>query len=125
MQHSARMAGMGGENAEKINTHLPTPEFHVKSKRSGKSYDVEAKQKAGWKSPTENLAADAFKAELAGYIRDQIYKAAKKRLNNPILWVELSIPTIHSQAEWATLMRHVNAVMDDAKSMTVDAVPIL
>jgi hypothetical protein len=121
---SLAIAGMEIENAEKKASGAAAPEFRAKSKHNGKVYDVEAKRKASWSAATADLQGEEFKSELSGYIRDQIYKAAKKKLTNPILWIELSVPDVHGEADWRALMHHVNDVMADAQAMTVDGEPI-
>ncbi|OAI44326.1 hypothetical protein AYO42_00845 [Rhizomicrobium sp. SCGC AG-212-E05] len=57
---------------------------------------------------------------MRSYIRDQIYKASKKRLTNAILWIELSIPTLTDEGGWRTIIDHATGVIEEAASMTID-----
>lgn len=119
------VAGMEISSAETKSGSTPTPEFRAKSKRSGTTYEVEAKRKDRWKAPTDEVSAEEFQCELEGYVRDQIYAASRKKLTNPIFWFELSIPTLRSEADWRVVADKVEAVVRDAENnMTVDAQPI-
>jgi hypothetical protein len=119
------VAGMEISCAETKAGATPTPEFRARSKASGKTYEVEAKCKKGWKAPTGDVSNPEFQRELEGYVRDQIYNASKKKLANPVYWFELSIPTIISESEWRAVAKKTEAVIRDAEnSMTVDGQPI-
>jgi hypothetical protein len=119
------VAGMELACAETKAGSKPTPEFRAKSKASGKTYEVEAKRKNGWKAPTGDVMNAEFQRELEGYVRNQIYKASKKRLTNPVYWLELSIPTMMAEADWRAVAEKAEAAIRDAeKSMTVDGLPI-
>jgi hypothetical protein len=119
------VAGMEIACAETMAGSTPTPEFRAKSKASGKTYEVEAKRKSGWKAPTGDVTNAEFQRELEGYVRDQIYKASKKKLTNPIYWFELSIPTMLAEADWRAVAEKAEAAIRDAEnSMTVDGQPI-
>jgi hypothetical protein len=119
------VAGMEITCAETKAGSAPTPEFRAKSKASGKTYEVEAKRKDSWKSATGDVTNAEFQRELEGYVRDQIYKASKKTLTNPVYWFELSIPTTMTQADWRTVAEKADAAIRDAEhNMTVDGQPI-
>jgi hypothetical protein len=119
------VAGMEIACAETKAGSTPTPEFRAKSKASGKTYEVEAKRKNGWKAPTGDVTNPEFQRELEGYVRDQIYKASKKKLTNPVFWFELSIPTMMAEADWRAVAVKAEAAIRDAESsMTVDGQPI-
>jgi hypothetical protein len=119
------VAGMEIACAETTTGSSPTPEFRAKSKSSGKTYEVEAKRKNGWKAPTGDVRDVQFQRELEGYVRDQIYKASKKKLTNPIYWLELSIPTMMADADWHVVAKEIEAVIQDAaNTMTMDGQPI-
>ncbi|WLA78191.1 hypothetical protein QIH77_07750 [Bradyrhizobium diazoefficiens] len=119
------VAGMEIACAETKAGSMPTPEFRAKSKTSGKTYEVEAKRKNSWKAPTSDVTNAEFQRELEGYVRDQIYKASKKKLTNPVYWFELSIPTMMSEADWRAVAEKAEAAIRDAEnSMTVDGQPI-
>jgi hypothetical protein len=109
------VAGMALSCAETKSGSKPTPEFRAKSKTSGKTYEVEAKRKNSWNTPTGDVTNADFQGELEIYIRDQIYNASRKRLNNPIFWFELSIPTLVSEADWQTVVKVASAVIRDAE----------
>src|SRR5262249_44925492 len=92
-----------------------------KSKGSGKTYEVEAKRKNGWKAPTSDVKNVEFQRELERYVRDQIYRASKKKLTNPVYWIELSIPTMMAEADWQAVAEKAEAAIRAAKnSMRVD-----
>lgn len=119
------VAGMEISCAETRVGSTPTPEFRAKSKASGKTYEVEAKRKNGWKAPTGDVLNAEFQRELHGYVRDQIYNASKKKLTNPVYWFELSIPTMMAEADWRAVAEKAEAaIRDAANSMTVDGQPI-
>jgi hypothetical protein len=119
------VAGFEFSNAETKKTSNPVPEFRARSKRSGKSYDVEAKRKERWTAPTDDVRSDAFHRELETYIRGRIHSASSKRLVNPIYWIELGIPTLTKEADWRAIAERVNVILRDAQSMTVDGQPIV
>ena len=119
------VAGMEISCAETKAGSTPTPEFRAKSKASGKTYEVEAKRKNGWKAPTSDVTNAEFQRELEGYVRDQIYNASKKKLTNPVFWFELSIPTMMTEADWRAVAEIAEAAIRGAEnSMTVDGQPI-
>lgn len=78
-----------------ILTSTAAPEF-VAVFPSGNRYSVEVKTKSGWnhKPALEN---DDFQIELRQWLRDAIYRAAKKNLDNPIYWFELNMPFANSE----------------------------
>jgi hypothetical protein len=119
------VAGMEIACAETKAGSTPMPEFRAKSKASGKTYEVEAKRKNGWKAPTGDVTNAEFQRELESYVRDQIYNASKKKLTNPVYWFELSIPTMMAEADWRAVAGKAEAAIRDAEnSMTVDGRPI-
>lgn len=120
------VAGMEISCAETKAGSTPTPEFRAKSKASGKTYEVEAKRKNGWKAPTGDVTNPEFQRELEVYLRDQIHNASKKKLTNPVYWFELSIPTMMAEADWRAVAEKAEAAIRDAEnSMTVDGQPII
>ena len=119
------VAGMEISCAEAKAGSTPTPEFRAKSKASGKTYEVEAKRKNGWKAATGNVTNAEFQSELLHYVRNQIYNASKKKLTNPVFWFELSIPTMMAEADWRAVTEIAKAAIRDAENgMTVDGQPI-
>lgn len=121
---SLAVAGFEISNAETEASATATPEYRATLKASGRTFEVEAKRKERWKAATHDISNPEFQAELAGYIRDQIYKASRKKLKNPIFWFELSIPTELSQADWQAIRRQVSETLKKAESMTVDGKPL-
>lgn len=121
---SLAVAGFEISNAETKSSADATPEYRATLKSSGGMFEIEAKRKERWKAPTHDVSNPEFKAELAGYIRDQVYKASRKKLKNPIFWFELSIPTELSAADWQTIRRHVSETLKEAENMTVDGKPL-
>jgi len=118
------VAGFEIANAETKATDKSTPEFRAKSKRSGRTYEVEAKRKERWTSLTDDVSADSFKRELEQYLRGRIYTASRKKLTNPIFWIELSIPTPMSEADWQAIADQANIIVTDAEKMTINGAPI-
>jgi len=119
------VAGMEISCAETKAGSMPTPEFRARSKTSGKTYEVEAKCKNGWKAPTCDVTNTEFQRELERYLRNQIHNASKKKLTNPIYWFELSIPTLFDEADWrAVAEKAETAIRDAEKNMTVGGQPI-
>ena len=118
------VAGFEIANAETKATSTPTPEFRALSKRSGKVYEVEAKRKDRWTAPTADVNSEAFKKELKGYVRNQIYKASKKKLHNPVFWLELSIPTLSTEADWRAVVAHITSIVREAEKMTIEGGPL-
>ncbi|MGO7837673.1 SEC-C metal-binding domain-containing protein [Rhizobium leguminosarum] len=119
------VAGMEISCAETEAGSTPTPEFRAKSKASGRTYEVEGKRKNGWKAPTDDVMNAEFQRELQGYVRNQIWKASKKKLKNPVYWFELSIPSMTTEAEWRVVADVAEAAIRDAENnVTVDGQPI-
>lgn len=119
------VAGMEISCAETEAGSTPTPEFRAKSKVTRKTYEVEAKRKNGWKSPTDDVTNADFLRELKSYVRDQIHKASKKKLTNPVYWIELSIPTMVTESDWRIVAQNTeDAIRDAENGMTVDGQPI-
>tara|TARA_R110002074_G_scaffold35966_1_gene97929 strand:- start:315 stop:1538 length:1224 start_codon:yes stop_codon:yes gene_type:complete len=119
------VAGMEISCAETKAGSTPTPEFRAKSKTSGRTYEVEGKRKNGWTAPTGDVTNEEFQRELRGYVRNQIYKASKKKLKNPVYWIELSIPTMTAESEWCAVAENAETAIRDAENnMTLDGQPI-
>lgn len=121
---SFAVAGFEISNAETESSATATPEYRATLKSSGRTFEIEAKRKEKWKAPTHDVSNPEFQAELASYVRDQIYKASRKKLKNPIFWFELSIPSELSPADWQTIRRQVAETLKNAESMTVDGKPL-
>ena len=119
------VAGFELSSAETKATSTPTPEFRAKSKKTGTTYEVEAKRKERWKSPTDDVSNANFQSELRSYIRDQVHAASKKKLKNPVYWFELNIPNPYTEAEWEVVGTKVEETVREAeKNMTVAGEPI-
>jgi hypothetical protein len=102
----------------------PTPEFSVTSKASGKVYNVEAKCKDSWTSKIHEASNEEFCTELAAYVRNQIYKASKKKLTNAIFWIELSLPSLTNSEKWMEIVKIVKStILDAEKNITIDGKP--
>jgi hypothetical protein len=117
-------AGFAIANAEVKATSKPTPEFRARSKTSGKVYEVEAKRKENWKASTSDVNSQDFKDELARYVRSRIYDAARKRLLNPVFWIELSIPTLTTNVDCLSVAAHVKTIIRNAENMKIDGEPL-
>ncbi|WP_292081810.1 hypothetical protein [Mesorhizobium sp.] len=83
------VAGARINGAEDGTGNSPKPEFFA-TFQNGVTYAVEAKRKQNWKSPFD-LHGDEFRGELHRWLRDKLYKASKKALENPVYWFELGI----------------------------------
>lgn len=119
------VAGFEISNAEKKASSDPIPEFRAKSKNTGTTYEVEAKRKEQWKTSTNDVSNADFQSELRNYIRDKLHAASKKKLNNPIYWFELNIPTLRTEADWRVVAAKVEETLREAEnSMTVEGQPI-
>lgn len=119
------VAGMEISCAETKAGSTPTPEFRAKSKTSGRTYEVEGKRKKGWTAPTGDVTNTEFQRELQRYVHNQIYKASKKKLTNPVYWFELSIPTVMTEADWCLVAEKAEDAIRAAESnMTVDGEPV-
>lgn len=115
------VAGFSISNAEDTKTNRATPEFYAKSAKSGKIYAVEAKCKFAWTADFDP-DADDFQNELRQWIRDQLYKASRKKLENPVFWFELSIGASLSATEWKTTAAIVIAAIREAEtSLLIDS----
>lgn len=114
------VAGFELSCAETKTTSTPTPEFRAKSKATGTTYEVEAKRKERWRSPTNDVTNADFQSELRSYVRDQVHAASKKKLKNPVYWFELNIPTMFKEADWRVVGNKVGETLREAeKTMTV------
>ena len=57
-------------------------------------------------------------------MRNQIYRTSKKRLQNPVFWLELSIPTLSTEADWRAVAAHVKSIIHEAEKMTIKGEPL-
>jgi hypothetical protein len=118
------VAGFEITSAETKATSESTPEFRARSKTSGKVYEVEAKRKDRWTAPTGDVNSQDFKDELERYVRNQIYHASRKLLQNPVFWLELSIPTLSTEADWRAVAAHITSMICNAETMKIDGKPL-
>ena len=61
---------------------------------------------------------------LERYLRSQIYRTSKKRLQNPVFWLELSISTLSTEADWRAVVAHAKGVIREAEKMTIEGKPL-
>jgi hypothetical protein len=115
------VSGATIEMAERRGQSKKTPEFWAIG-RSGRRYAVEAKCKSGWKCRIDPRS-DEFRAELRQWLRDQIYNASVKRLQNAVYCFELSIPETFDEETWIGIQDLVRATLLEAEAMTVDREP--
>ena len=92
----------------------PEGEFRATSTKTGKVFDVEAKRKNGWKAPVD-VDDNAFQTELNLWIKRKIYVAAKKKLVNPVYWLELSIAHFQDRSEVEKLQVLVRQALREAE----------
>jgi hypothetical protein len=114
-------AGYAISWAELGATDKPTPEFWASAK-SGARFAVEAKCKDVWKT-TPRPKDQAFVDELRQWVRNQLYRASKKKLDNPIYWFELSIDVVFSADEWRTVREIIVKAINEAETLTVAGTP--
>lgn len=111
------LSGATLQMAERRGQSVRSPEFWAVYS-SGRRYAVEAKCKAGWRAPLDP-GSGQFKAELRQWIRDQIYRASLKRLQNAVYCFELSIPGSFEEKTWRQIQVIVRETLLEAESMTV------
>jgi hypothetical protein len=109
-----RMAETGGTAAR-------TPEFWA-TLRSGKRYAVEAKCKSRWKTDI-SVTSKAFQDELRQWLRDQVYRASGKGLQNAVYCFELAIPLPLDEAAWRVIHQLVKDALLEAEEITVKGHP--
>lgn len=92
----------------------PEGEFTATSTKTGKAFNVEAKRKQGWKS---EVAIDdpAFQTELKLWLQRKLYLAARKKLDNPVYWFELSLPNIDDKPKAEKVQALVRDALRDAE----------
>lgn len=105
------LAGFILKMGETRRQSAPEGEFTATSVTTGNTYHVEAKRKSGWTAPTD-VENPQFQAELAQWLRQKLYAAAKKRLPNPIYWFELSIPNLDSRERAERIQQLVRNTLD-------------
>ncbi len=118
------ISGFAIKSEETKATGKPQGEFTVTSKLSGKSYSVEAKRKDGWRNPFTESMTPEFSHELHQYVWTRFTKAARKKLPNPIYWIELSIQGLQTQAQFMLIRDVVQATLRRAEDhLAVDGGP--
>ncbi len=118
------VAGFEIENAEVGARSKAWPEFRATSKTSGKMYEVEAKRKEGWTADTSDWSNEAFEQELIKYLRGRVHAASKKKLQKPVFWIELSIPSQYSEEGWKHVAEVAGRAIDGCENITIDGEPI-
>jgi hypothetical protein len=48
------------------------------------------------------------------------YRTSKKRLQNPVFWLELSISTLSTEADWRAVVAHAKGIIREAEKMTIE-----
>jgi hypothetical protein len=89
-------------------------EFSAASPKTGKTFNIEVKTKQAWKALTD-LNDAGFQKELATWIQSKLYLAARKGLENPVYWLELSLPGVREQDRAEELFRHVREALREAE----------
>jgi hypothetical protein len=107
--------------AERLGQSSKSPEFWATC-RSGKRFAIEAKCKSSWKSSIDPQD-ETFRAELRQWLRDQIYKASSKNLENPVYCFELSISEPLAEDAWQAIHAFVKDVVSEAEMITVGGAP--
>jgi hypothetical protein len=90
----------------------PKPEFSVR--RGDATYSVEAKRKSAWKSKIDPAHPD-FVEELQRFVRRELWSASRKKLPNPVYWLELSIPRALEPDEANAIEKLVRETLRDAE----------
>jgi hypothetical protein len=99
----------------------PTPEFYA-SFGGRERFSVEAKRKKSWKNKFDP-SDEGFVDELRQWIRGKIYAAAKKRLTNPVYWLELSLGEELTREDAELLQKLVGSAVRDAEDLTIGGAP--
>lgn len=107
--------------AEHRGQSTKTPEFWATGP-SGRRYGVEAKCKASWNSTIDPESCE-FQSELRQWLRDQIYRASSKRLENAVYCFELSIPECFGRETWRLIQQLVRVTLAEAETITVGGQP--
>lgn len=115
------VSGASIQMAERLGQSTTRPEFWAIGK-SGRRYAVEAKCKSAWKS-TCDPESQFFRDELRQWIRDQIYGASSKQLENPVYCFELSIPVCFEPDDWQIIHQLVKDALFEAETITVAGEP--
>ena len=108
------LAGFKIEMSETCGGKGPEGEFRATSNKTGKVFNVEAKRRNGWQS---TVAVDnvAFQRELKLWLKRKLYDAARKSLENPIYWFELSLPNFGGAKEAEQLQELVRSGLREAE----------
>jgi hypothetical protein len=109
------LAGFKIEMGEIRKGNTPEGEFKATSATTGRFFNIEAKRKNGWTNAVD-LKSDAFRNELKLWIQRKLYLAARKNLENPIYWLELSISELTAQSEVEELLTVVREGLREAES---------
>ena len=108
------LAGFRIEMGETRKGVGPEGEFRATSAKAGKTFNVEAKRKNGWRNPVD-VHDLAFRQELAVWLERKIRDASNKRLSDPIFWLELSIPGLSAIEEAEALQTLVREALRRAE----------
>jgi hypothetical protein len=108
------LAGLKLEMGETEKGVGPEGEFRATSRKTGRTYSIEAKRKNGWTSKVD-VASPDFCRELTIWLERKLRDASKKRLTNPIFWFELSIPMFDEMHQAESLQGLVRTALREAE----------
>lgn len=111
------ISGFKIKMAEMGRTSKASPEFWA-THTNGLRYAVEAKCKDRWNS-SPDIESDEFENELRQWIRNQLYNASVKKLENAVYCFELSLLADLDEDQWKTVADKVKAILKEAKDLKV------
>ena len=112
------LAGFKIDVAEVGRSEKSTPEFYATS-LSGKRYAVEAKRRRTWRSPFA-VESEEFRREFRAWLLGKLIKCCRKGLDNPVFWIELSLPGAINESEWLSITLWTRDVLREAEHAVVE-----
>ncbi|WP_246650507.1 hypothetical protein [Rhizobium laguerreae] len=116
------VAGATIDGAEDVRSAASKPEF-IATFASGRRYEIEAKKKSAWATQPE-LRDPQLQAELKKWVRNRLYSSAKKELQNPVYWLELSLPLTLEQGQAEALNEIARDAVRAAEDITIAGNPV-
>tara|TARA_R100001244_G_scaffold44182_16_gene40102 strand:- start:1545 stop:3095 length:1551 start_codon:yes stop_codon:yes gene_type:complete len=111
------VSGFKIKMAETGRTSKSSPEFWA-ARKNGLRYGVEAKCKNHWNSAPDVDSVE-FQNELRQWIRNQLYNASVKKLQNAIYCFELSLFADLDKNQWNAIAEQIKAVLKEAESLKI------
>lgn len=115
------ISGFRLKMAEMGRTSSASPEFWA-TRAGGTRYAVEAKCKDRWKSAIP-IESDEFRNELRQWVRDQLYNASIKKLENAVYCFELSLLADLDADQWKDVAGQIRTVLSEAENLKIKGKP--